>query len=70
MKRTIKEWKNCKPVEMSKMEEVDIWRALRDAKADIISLHSAIKKTLINNSHLADGDNCTLIDLKRAIDVD
>lgn len=30
-------------------------------------LLAAIEKTLIENGHLADGDNCTLIDLKRAI---
>jgi len=27
----------------------------------------AIKQTLKNNMHLADGDDCTLIDLKNAI---
>jgi len=30
-------------------------------------LETAIKKTLDENAHLADGDNCTLIHLKRAI---
>lgn len=30
-------------------------------------LRTAIKKTLDENGHLADGDNCTLIELKRAI---
>ena len=30
-------------------------------------LLAACLKTLIDNSHLADGDNCTLIDIKLAI---
>jgi len=30
-------------------------------------LENAIRKTLDENRHLADGDNCTLIDLKKAL---
>ena len=33
----------------------------------IAELEAAIVKTLNENGHLADGDNCTLIDLKRAM---
>lgn len=33
-------------------------------------LRGAIRKTLDENGHLADGDNCTLIHLKRAIGED
>ena len=31
-------------------------------------LETAIRKTLADNSHLADGDDCTLIDIKRVIE--
>ena len=41
-----------------------IWR---EAIAEIERLRSAIETTLNNNLHLADGENCTLIDLKRAL---
>lgn len=34
---------------------------------EIDRLRAAITKTLDENSHLADGDNCTLIELKRAV---
>jgi hypothetical protein len=33
----------------------------------IAELESAITKTLNENGHLADGDNCTLADLKRVM---
>jgi len=68
MKRTIGQWINCKPEAMALMSEAAIMYALQDARADIMRLHGAIEKTLADNGHLADGDNCTLIDLKRAID--
>ena len=44
-------------------------RAMRAAKKVIERMLAAIEITLKENGHLADGDNCTLIDLKRAIDV-
>ena len=37
------------------------------AEKRILELESAITKTLNENGHLADGDVCTLIDLKRVI---
>lgn len=33
----------------------------------IAALETAITKTLNENGHLADGDNCSLIDLKRTM---
>ena len=33
----------------------------------IRTLEDAIRKTLDENGHLADGDNCTLIELKRVM---
>jgi len=42
----------------------------RDLLAEITRLRSAIKNTIESNLHLADGDNCTLIELKRAINYD
>lgn len=35
--------------------------------AEIDRLRSAIRETLDKNGHLADGDNCTLLTLKRAL---
>ena len=42
----------------------------RDLLAEITRLRAAIKNTIERNPHLADGDNCTLIELKRAINYD
>jgi hypothetical protein len=36
--------------------------------AEIERLKTAIRETLEENTHLADGDNCTLIKLKRALE--
>ena len=36
-------------------------------EARVDELEDAIKKCLSDNCHLADGDVCTLIDLKRAV---
>lgn len=41
---------------------------MREAAIKIESLQTAIKETIDENLHLADGDICTLIKLKRAID--
>ena len=38
-----------------------------EANARVNQLESAITKTLNENAHLADGDDCTLIDLKLAM---
>jgi hypothetical protein len=35
-----------------------------DARADLLA---AINETIADNLHLADGENCTLIKLKRAV---
>lgn len=43
---------------------------LRALEEENQRLRAAIKKTLDENRHLADGDNCTLIHLKRAIGED
>ena len=37
------------------------------AYAEVLRLRSAIQQTLEENGHLADGDDCTLILLKRAL---
>lgn len=37
---------------------------------EIRRLRAAIRQTIEDNLHLADGDNCTLIKLKRAINYD
>jgi len=40
---------------------------LDEQDARINQLETAIKKVIEENLHLADGDNCTLIELKRVI---
>lgn len=40
---------------------------LIEATDEIGRLHAAIVQTLDENKHLADGDDCTLIRLKRAV---
>lgn len=40
-----------------------------DAAAEILKLRNAIHLTLGENGHLADGENCTLIALKRAVGI-
>ena len=42
-------------------------RQLNAANDRINGLENAIRKTLDKNRHLADGDDCTLIDLKKAL---
>lgn len=44
------------------------YAALRILAAEVRRLRAAIDITLTNNAHLADGDNCTLITLKRALE--
>lgn len=41
-----------------------------DTAAENIRLRQAIEKTIADNLHLADGEVCTLIDLKRAVNWD
>ncbi len=53
--------------EMRTIDGVKTWKELEEAKERIKHLESAIRKTLDDNRHLADGDNCTLIDLKKAL---
>lgn len=46
----------------------DFWRPHVSVLAsEVRRLKSAIEETLRENAHLADGDNCTLAALKRAI---
>lgn len=40
----------------------------REMQQEIDRLRAAIQQTLDENGHLADGDNCTLILLKRAME--
>lgn len=45
----------------------DQTKALKEANDRVEELEAAIAKTLDENGHLADGDICTLIDLKQAL---
>lgn len=73
--RTIEQWRGGDPEAMAyHMSDSAKMYAFRDAKADILALHAdnerlraAIQQTLEENGHLADGENCTLIVLKRAL---
>lgn len=75
LKRTIEQWRGGDPEAMAyHMSEAAIMFAFKDAKSDILALHAeverlraAIEQTLDENGHLADGENCTLIVLKRAL---
>ena len=53
--------------EMRTIDAVKTWKELEEAKARIAHLEAALRKTIDDNRHLADGDNCTLIDLKKAL---
>lgn len=46
---------------------IDAQNQFFTATARIRDLEGAIRRCLEENAHLADGDNCTLIDLKQAI---
>lgn len=48
-------------------EQVTSVSAKLFAKHCVSELEKAIRETIEENLHLADGDNCTLIKLKRAI---
>jgi uncharacterized protein YhaN len=48
----------------------DVYRGIEAMEAERDKFRSAIQKTIDKNGHLADGDNCTLIELKRAIGVE
>ena len=41
-----------------------------EVDAEIAKLKAAINKTLADNGNLADGDDCTLIDLKWAVGIE
>jgi hypothetical protein len=44
MKRSIETWKTCDPYAMSEMSPIAIMFALQDMRADILSLHEALRK--------------------------
>lgn len=48
-----------------KLKEQEVELLLKDFR--IKELEDAIRKCLKDNAHLADGDVCTLIDLKRVL---
>jgi hypothetical protein len=52
---------------MRTIDAVKTWKELEEAKERIAHLETAIRSTLAANRHLADGDNCTLIELKKAL---
>lgn len=61
-------WLANEESEQNNMTAWEGWQACAELKdKEIDMLRAAIRKTLDENGHLADGDNCTLIDLKRAI---
>jgi hypothetical protein len=53
--------------EMRTIDGVKTWKELEEAKERIAHLETVIRSTLEANRHLSDGDNCTLIELKKAL---
>jgi predicted nucleic acid-binding Zn-ribbon protein len=53
--------------EMRRLDALKTYKELQEAKERIKHLENAIRKTLDENRHLADGENCTLIELKKAL---
>jgi hypothetical protein len=53
--------------EITPEQQAKMQAARNQAAQRVAALESAIIKTLNENGHLADGDVCTLIDLKRAM---
>ena len=53
--------------QMRTIDATKTYKELEEAKERIKHLESAIRNTIDANRHLADGDNCTLIDLKKAL---
>jgi len=58
--------KSARPVESGSLCS-DLVGDITAANKEIARLRRAIQETLTDNRHLADGDNCTLIKLKRAM---
>jgi hypothetical protein len=52
-------------VSVYRMETVE--RAYNEMTRRALAYERAIRLTLLDNAHLADGDNCTLIELKQAL---
>jgi hypothetical protein len=53
--------------EMRTIDGVKTWKELEEARARIAHLETVIRSTLEANRNLSDGDNCTLIELKKAL---
>ena len=51
-------------------ENYEVESEVECLKKRVEELESAIRKTIEENLHLADGDDCTLIALKRAIELE
>lgn len=59
------EWRRGAEIPMT--EPAALGEAIDATIAEVERLRAAIIQTLNENGHLADGDNCTLIALKRAM---
>lgn len=66
MKDILERLANSDSCESSVVLKLRCW----DAAEEISRLRDAIRKTLEENSHLADGENCTLIRLNRALGIE
>ena len=53
--------------EMRTIDAVKTYKELQEAEERIVHLEATIRSTIEANRHLADGDNCTLIELKKAL---
>jgi len=67
--KNIRTWDEvCRDPKASPLErETALLRGWNQTLRELRKLESEVAQTLNENAHLADGDNCTLIRLKRAI---
>lgn len=66
-KAGLRSWDNRKNITLDQRTARLIDLAREPLQAKIDALMQAIRQTLDENGHLADGENCTLIVLKRAL---
>ena len=79
-RRLVACWNACEGIDTEHLENIDMlgetlavrFAAFHASERELMDtrdkLLAAAQTTLAKNLHLADGDNCTLIDLKRAVE--
>ena len=74
-RRLVACWNACEDITTDELKEIAATGGMLGPREDVAriakqrdELLAAAQTTLAKNLHLADGDNCTLIDLKRAVE--